>query len=149
MKYILTFAIAAFFIVMGQAQNEYVSWSAELVKKSADEYEVVLVADIEYKWFLYSQYLEEGGPIPTTIDFEESDAYSLEGKTDELAENSVEVMDDMFGMKLKKYKNKATFVQKIKSKSDLKSVKGSVEFMTCDDARCLPPEVIDFTATLK
>ena len=113
------------------------------------EYEVVLVADIEYKWFLYSQYLEEGGPIPTTIDFEESDAYSLEGKTDELAENSVEVMDDMFGMKLKKYKNKATFVQKIKSKSDLKSVKGSVEFMTCDDARCLPPEVIDFTATLK
>ena len=50
MKYILTFAIAAFFIVMGQAQNEYVSWSAELVKKSADEYEVVLVADIDYIW---------------------------------------------------------------------------------------------------
>ena len=134
---------------LGQAQNNVVKWSAELVHKGADEYEVVIEAEIESNWFLYSQNLGEGGPIPTTIDFTVNDSFSLVGETEELDENSVEKMDDMFAMKLKKYKNKATFVQQIKSSEDLNSVKGSIEFMTCDDTKCLPPTFVDFKAMLK
>jgi thiol:disulfide interchange protein DsbD len=134
-------------MVLGQAQKDVVSWTAELVDKGSNEYEVVIEANIKTNWFLYSQYLGEGGPIPTTIQFDEAESYSLIGKTEELEENGVEKMDEMFGMKLKKYKNKATFVQKISSEEVLTMVKGNIEFMTCDDSRCLAPRVIEFSAS--
>lgn len=147
MKYILTFSLVVLFSIMGQAQNDVVSWSAELVHKGANDYEVVIEANIIGKWFLYSQHLDEGGPIPTTIEFTLNDSFTLVGETEELDENSIEIMDDMFAMKLKKYKNKATFVQKISSETDLTAITGNIEFMTCDDSKCLPPKVIDFTAS--
>jgi thiol:disulfide interchange protein DsbD len=146
MKYILSIAFVAFFMVLGQAQNEVVKWTAELVHQEGNYYEVVLTADIEEKWSLYSQFLDEGGPIPTTIELNESSSYVIEGKVKENDMNSVETMDDMFGMKLKKFKTKAVFTQTISSSDDLKDVSGTIEFMTCDDSKCLPPQTIEFTA---
>ncbi len=149
MKYIITFFTVALFSFLGQAQKEVVKWETELIKLDDKQYKIVLTAHIEENWFLYSQYLDEGGPIPTTIEVEEQSHYSVDGKTEEMQENSVEMMDEMFGMKLKKYKKKATFVQKISSEKDLSEIKGSIEFMTCDDSRCLPPKVIYFTASVR
>jgi thiol:disulfide interchange protein DsbD len=52
-------------------------------------------------------------------------------------------------MKIKYFENKATFKQRIKaiSKSAF-DIKGSVTFMVCDDANCLPPTDIDLSFTI-
>lgn len=154
MNFILTTLISVLMAVCSPASHqttndipeEIVQWSAELVHVEGDFYNVVLTAEIYDKWSVYSQYLGEGGPIPTLVELEKSDAYKLEGKTQEESDYTVEKMDEMFGMELKKFFKKAVFTQKISSSQDLKSVKGSVEFMTCDDSRCLPPKLVEFTA---
>jgi len=134
------------FVVLGQAQKDVVKWNAEIVHESGDSYSVVLTADIDDKWCIYSQHLGDEGPIPTEFTFNESDLYIIDGKTVESDENREETMDDMFGMKLTKYKKKAIFTQSISAKGNLDKVEGTVTYMTCDDKRCLPPTTIDFTA---
>ena len=48
-------------------------------------------------------------------------------------------------MYIVKYKKQATFTQRIKAAEGLKEVAGYIEFMTCDEEKCLPPTEIEFT----
>ena len=56
-----------------------VEWSTSVEQVSETEYDLVIKATIEPKWHLYSQVLDEGGPIPTTFTFVESENYELVG----------------------------------------------------------------------
>ncbi len=59
-------------------------------------------------------------------------------------EEGVTVDDPIFQLRIKYFKDKAVFTQKIKlDDADLSTIKGSVEFMVCDDTRCLPPTIVD------
>ena len=51
-----------------------------------------------------------------------------------------------FNSTLKFYANKVDFVQKIKVKSAIATViKGSVNYMVCNDKQCLPPKDVPFS----
>jgi thiol:disulfide interchange protein DsbD len=53
-------------------------------------------------------------------------------------------------MKLKFYANKAEFKQKVKVlASGTNTLTGSLEFMCCDDTKCLPPSDVDFSFDLE
>ena len=56
--------------------------------------------------------------------------------------------DPNFDMILRWYDNSVNFYQLIKSNGEIASIKGYLEFMTCDDKQCLPPEYIDFEYSL-
>src|SRR5690606_22813203 len=105
---------------------------------------LVLSATIQDRWYVYSQFIEEGGPIPTSFSFEKSDAYSLIGSVSETPK-AVAGFDSVFSMQIAKHKNKVDFKQKIKLKQAKVTVKGMLEFMTCDDRNCLPPEEVEFS----
>jgi thiol:disulfide interchange protein DsbD len=45
--------------------------------------------------------------------------------------------------------NSVIFQQKIKLKAGQTTVSGQLEFMTCNDMQCLPPEDIDFSIPVK
>lgn len=47
------------------------------------------------------------------------------------------------------FEKKATFIQKVKLQVPATKISGSLEFMACDDAQCLPPEEIDFSFDVK
>jgi len=47
-------------------------------------------------------------------------------------------------MQLIKYGDEATFTQKVKVDPSVKTIKGYLTFMTCNDESCLPPKDIDF-----
>src|SRR5690606_13449329 len=85
----------------------------------------------------YSQNVPEDGPIPTTFVFESSEAYALVGETTE--DEGHEVDDPVFMMRIKYFEDKAVFKQRVKFISNPETIRGSVEFMVCDDSRCLPP----------
>lgn len=149
MKSLLTFSLVLLFSFLGlQAQDlEPVKWTYEVETLGTNEYLLKIDATIEKGWYLYSQHLADGGPIPTSFHFETSDDFDLE---EEVSENGpfVEGFDDMFGMDIRKYKELAEFRVKVKSEKSKFKVKGYLEFMTCDDQKCLPPVEEEFVLRL-
>ena len=121
---------------------EPVEWSTSVEKVSDTEYLLISTANIDNGWHLYSQNVPENGPIPTTFTFEDNTDFELNGSVSE--ETGKTVDDPVFQMKIKFFENKAEFKQRIKVLNDeLSIVKGEVEFMVCDDERCLPPTYVD------
>lgn len=126
---------------------EPVEWSTSVEKISDDTYILVSKANIEKGWHLYAQDVPEDGPIPTTFSYNLDEELVLLGLTKELEGHIVD--DPVFLMKIKYFEEYAEFRQAIKvSNNRLSSVLGEVEFMVCDDTRCLPPSYVDLEFNL-
>ena len=126
---------------------EPVEWSTSVEKISDDTYILVSKTNIEKGWHLYAQDVPEDGPIPTTFSYNLDEEVVLLGLTKELEGHIVD--DPVFLMKIKYFEEYAEFRQAIKvSNNRLSSVLGEVEFMVCDDTRCLPPSYIDLEFNL-
>ncbi|MDL2238579.1 thioredoxin family protein [Bacteroidales bacterium OttesenSCG-928-K22] len=123
---------------------EPVTWDFSTEKISDTEYNLIFKATIDKHWHLYSQDIpDDAGPVPTSFLFEESADYQLVGNT--LEPKPEEEWDPNFEMNLKFFSNEVKFVQEIKViNTNSLVVKGSLEFMACDDKQCLPPEFVDF-----
>lgn len=140
-NFILILALAIGFNAFSQIHDP-VKWSTAVEKMSDTEYILVANATIEPGWHLYSQNVPENGPIPTTFTFETEDSVELVNKV--IEEEGVTIDDPVFNMRIKFFGNSASFRQYIKLvNKELSIVKGEVEFMVCDDTRCLPPAYID------
>ncbi|MGJ8762125.1 MAG: cytochrome c biogenesis protein CcdA [Polaribacter sp.] len=121
---------------------EPVKWTTSVEKVSETEYNLVAKASIDRGWHLYSQNVPEDGPIPTSFSFEENEGYSLIGNVEEEEGHTID--DPVFNMVIKFFEDSATFKQKIKiTSTELTAIIGEVEFMVCDDSKCLPPTYID------
>ena len=119
-----------------------VKWSTKAVKISETEYELIATAAIEGKWHLYSQSVPQDGPVPTKFVFEGNSNYLKKGNTIEGEGKTID--DPVFQMKIKYFKQKADFKQRIKLKTKTSfTVKATVEFMVCNDSQCLPPNEVD------
>jgi len=126
---------------------EPVKWDNSVVKISDTEYILISTATIDKGWKLYSQNVPDGGPIPTTFEYKIEDNIELVGDTQE--EDGKEVMDKVFDMKIKFFKNKADFKQKIiVTNSAITTVNAEVGFMACDDEKCLAPSYLDLNYDL-
>ncbi|MBO3099433.1 protein-disulfide reductase DsbD family protein [Gelidibacter pelagius] len=119
-----------------------VKWSTSVEKISDTEYDLISKATIDRGWHLYSQDVPEDGPIPTTFTYDTGADAELMGNTTE--EEGRTVNDPVFNMRIKYFDDSAEFRQRINIlNKELSIVKGEVEFMVCDDMRCLPPSYID------
>ena len=128
----------------GQIQHP-VKWSYSVTRTCDEEATLIIKAKIEDKWHLYAQDVVEDGPIPTSFTFiKNANYYSLNGKTQQ--GTPITKVEPAFDNKLLSfYERSATFSQKIKIKTkDAFTVKGVLNFMTCNDAMCLPPEDVNF-----
>ncbi|NND78183.1 MAG: DUF255 domain-containing protein [Flavobacteriales bacterium] len=118
------------------------------VQQDGNEATLYFDATVDKPWHMYSQHLDEGGPIPTYFEFEKSEHFELLGETGEM--ESVQVYDPNFKMDLAYFEGDCSFDQKIKVKSSEDFViKGWLEFMVCNDKECLPPEMVDFEFNVK
>ncbi len=119
-----------------------VEWETSIEKTTDTTVTLIATANIDDGWHLYSQKVPDGGPISTTFTFKPTDDFSLIGKVSE--EKGKTVDDEVFNMKIKFFEDRAEFKQQIKLiNKELSIVEGEVEFMVCDDERCLPPEYVD------
>ncbi len=125
-----------------------VKWSYSTKDLGNCEAELILKATIDKHWHLYSQKPVEDGPVPTSFSFLPNTGYELIGKTQE--GKPIVKFEKVFGAEIGYFENDATFKQKIKIRTDKEvTIKGSLEFMVCDDGKCLPPETIDFEFKVK
>ena len=126
---------------------EPVKWSFSQEKTGDKEYTLILTAKIDKNWHLYSQYMKEGGPVPTSFRFDPSSDFQLVGKVEE--PRPKKMFDPNFDMEVAYFDHRADFKQKIKALVDRPfKVKGALEFMCCDDSRCLPPSEVEFEFTI-
>ncbi|MCR8560822.1 protein-disulfide reductase DsbD N-terminal domain-containing protein [Mucilaginibacter sp. BJC16-A38] len=148
MKKVFLAVIALVLSVGAKAQIEsHVKWSYAAKKISATEAVVFLKATIDDKWHIYGLDVKDGGPIKTSFTFAPSKDYSLIGKP--VQPTPVTKYEPNFKMDVTYFEKSVIFQQKIKLKSaNATAVKGQLEFMTCNDQKCLPPEDIDFSIPL-
>lgn len=126
---------------------EPVKWTMSVEKISDTEYDLISKATIDRGWHLYSQNVPEDGPIPTTFTYDTGADAELIGDTVE--EEGRTVNDPVFNMRIKFFDDAAEFRQRITLlNKELSMVKGEVEFMVCDDMRCLPPSYVDLNFDL-
>lgn len=148
MRLMLALLAGILFYSTAVAQSSPAHWSFKSKKISDTEYDLVLTAKVDQGWFIYSQYLEsDEGPIATSITFDENKNVELKGKASEEGHKK-EGFDDIFGMKLIKFSDEVTFTQRIQLKGKVEMVTGALEFMTCNDERCLPPTTVSFEIKL-
>ena len=117
-----------------------VTWSYAIAPISEETYKVFYKADISDGWTVYSQHLDDGGPIPTSV------TYDQKVTTSDNQEKGYkkEGLDPYFDMNVVKYLAKEPFVvsEVITSKED--KVTGYLTYMACDDKQCLPPTDVNF-----
>lgn len=124
-----------------------VKWSYAAKRISSTEAVVFLRATIQDGWHIYSLDVKDGGPIKTSFTFAPSKEYSLDGKATE--PTPVTRFEKAFSMNVSYFEKTVTFQQKIKLKSaNVSVIKGQLEYMTCNDKKCLPPEDLDFSIPL-
>ncbi|WP_343328817.1 protein-disulfide reductase DsbD family protein [Polaribacter staleyi] len=142
MKNIFIFLFLTFSLGIFSQIEDPVKWSTSVKKVSDTEFILISEASIEKGWHLYSQDVPDDGPIPTTFTYDVSKGgFSLDGNT--IEEEGHTIDDPIFGMRIKFFENSAVFKQKIKTTSDASTINGVVEFMVCDDSKCLAPTEID------
>jgi len=148
MKKVLLLMIVFMISAGAYAQIESpVKWSYAAKKLNNNEAVILLRATIQDGWHIYSQNVKDGGPIKTSFKFTPSNEYALVGKTSE--PTPVTKYEDAFKMNVSYFEKTVTFQQKIKLKSNkATAIKGQLEFMTCNDKKCLPPDDVDFTVPL-
>jgi len=145
----LFFLITALVISIGAyAQIEApVKWSYGAKRISSTEAVVFLKATIQDGWHIYSLNVKDGGPIKTSFTFPPSSEYSLAGKTTE--PTPLTRYEKAFSMNVSYFEKSVIFQQKIRLKSaKVSMIKGKLEYMTCNDMKCLPPEDLDFSVPL-
>ena len=98
-------------------------------------------------WHLYALDLPEGGPIPTAFTFEKGMGFFTVGKVVQPKPHSE--MDKNFNMVVNYFSGTVTFTQKVRVASATPvEVKGTIEYMCCNDEQCLPPKEVPFTFKL-
>ncbi|ACU04460.1 MULTISPECIES: protein-disulfide reductase DsbD N-terminal domain-containing protein [Pedobacter] len=124
-----------------------VKWSYAAKKTSKTEATLYLKATIDEGWHLYSQNMADGGPVKTSFKFTPSKAYKTVGKTTE--PKAIVKFEKSFDMNVSYFEKSVIFQQKVKLTGANAIVKGTLEYMVCDDSQCLPPETVDFSIPVK
>ncbi|PYF75818.1 protein-disulfide reductase DsbD domain-containing protein [Pedobacter nutrimenti] len=144
----LIFAFVLCVVLGASAQIENpVTWSYGQKKISKTEAIVFLKATIEDGWHIYSQNVKPGGPIKTTITFSPSKDYTKVGATSE--PKPMTKFEKTFDMNVSYFEKQVIFQQKVKLNKANTTVKGKIEFMVCNDSKCLPPSDVDFSVQVK
>jgi thiol:disulfide interchange protein len=146
-RFTFLFAALVLLTVSATAQIlEPVKWSFSSQKISSHEYALIFKASIDNRWHLYSQDIPQAPPA-TTFTFQKDSSYQLIGKVKEIGDE-IQEFDKNFNMELKFYADSVRFVQKVKIKGKGATVKGTLNFMCCDNTQCLPPKDVDFSFNL-
>ncbi len=126
-----------------------VSWKFSAGPTSpTGEVTLTLTAAIQDKWHIYSQFIEPGGPEPTSFAFAPSPAYELVGRVTEVT-TPVKAYEGAFKMNIAYFAGQAVFKQKIKLKASAATIQGTLSYMCCNDLQCLPPEELEFSLAVK
>jgi thiol:disulfide interchange protein DsbD len=125
-----------------------VKWTFSSKKIADKTYEVHATATVTGNWHIYSQNVGVDGPIPTAFTFTKNPLVTMDGQPKESGK-LITKDEEVWGGKVRYYENKVEFIQLVKAKSAAKTnVAGKVEYMVCNDEKCLPPSETTFSVAI-
>ena len=147
-KLLLLIGVLMLSVVANARIETPVRWAHGSKRTSATETMILLRARIQPGWHIYSQIVNEGGPIKTSFTFASSKRYTLVGKTIEPTPKTK--YEEGFKMNVGYFEKEVVFQQKIRIKSTSSTeVKGVLEYAVCNKIGCLPPEELAFNIPIK
>ena len=123
--------------------KEPVKWQHGLKMTGDNEAVVTFSATIDNGWHLYSTNLPDGGPLPTSIEWDLNGA-ELVGDIVPSVEPKVDV-DMIFHIKLGWWEKTVSLSQKLKITSPGYIIAGNISYMACDGRSCLSPQKEPFS----
>ena len=138
MRKILCLFIGIFLSINSIKSQEPVSFTTSVNPISENKYELITTSNIEKNWRLYSQYLTDGGAIPTEFTFKNEDpnSFNLIGKM--IESESITKFDPIFQLDQSYFINSNTFKQVIEiNNSEISKVFANIIFQACDDSLCI------------
>lgn len=125
-----------------------VKWTFSSRKIADKTYEVHAIATVGGNFHIYSQNVGVEGPIPTSFTFTKNPLVTLDGTPKENGK-LVKKKEEVWGGEVRYYENKVEFIQLVKAKNAAKTnVAGKVEYMVCNDEKCLPPSETTFSVAI-
>lgn len=104
--------------------------------------ELRIAATIDEGWHVYSTELEDG-PTAAILVIEEIEGIHSKGKLT-FEGKEIAKFDDMFGMEVRYFEEKVTFVQHFIIEKPGYKVSGYFQYGACDDESCMPPTDVAF-----
>lgn len=145
-----TFLILSFILLNSAALfaqlEKPVIWAYKAKKINNKEAELSIKATIQDKWHIYSLNVKSL-PLATKLTFASSKDYTLIGKPVE--PKPISIYDHTLKANLTYFEHEVVFKQKIKLNKNQTIVKGTVEFIACNDKSCLPADEISFSIPIK
>lgn len=122
---------------------EPVTWAFDTKDLGDGVFELEFKATIEDHWHVYSMNLpEETMTQPTVFEYDSLKGVQLDGKVVE--PEPITKFDPVNEEELSWFENEVTFTQKVRLTETDGYIKGALNFMACDDEKCLAPEWVDF-----
>ena len=135
-------------MAFSQGAKDPVTWTYTAKKKTDNTYDIVITATVPKPWHIYSSTSPKGAGMPTKITIKKNPLVTLSGGVKESGKLEKEY-DKNFEMEVKYYSDKVEFTQTITLKGKAKTnISGTVEYMVCNDERCLPPTTKSFDIKL-
>jgi len=149
MKKIIVICLTLIVALNANAQKiNPVKWTYEAVKKADKQYEIVFTASIDAPWHIYSMFVNKG-PVPTKISFKKNALLQLKGKIREIGKVEKQ-FDKNFGVEIATFSGKVQYLQNVSLRASGKtSIAGEIEYMACNDNRCLPSAKVPFEVVIQ
>ena len=137
MRKLCSFLILIFCSMQYLSSQDPVFFQTKVEKINDFDYELIVSTKIEKNWRLYSQFLEDGGAIPTEFLFKDTiNQFELIGHV--IESPSITKFDPIFGLDQSFFENSNTFRQKIKLlNTNINVISATIVYQACDDAICI------------
>ncbi|HEY2839452.1 MAG TPA: protein-disulfide reductase DsbD domain-containing protein [Pirellulales bacterium] len=110
---------------------------------------LILTAEIEKKWHVYSITQGKGGPYPTKIKLDENAAYKLAGDFTAVPKADAHKEAIFNDLLVETHEGKVTWWVPVEVSADFDPAKtpiaGKLTYQACNDENCLPPTPVKFT----
>ena len=146
-KFLITTSILFATLFSAFGQERPVHWSIDTDFDADGNTIIIVTADIDPTWKIYSNQTEEGGPIPTEITFETPESTVLKGTYAEAGDAHVE-FSELFDMQVATFTENASFIQLVDTFKGGDIVKATVTYMCCSGNQCLPPIDVELSVRL-
>jgi thiol:disulfide interchange protein DsbD len=128
--------------------SKQVKWAFNSKKIAEKTYEVHMTATINGNFHMYAQNVGVEGPLPTAFVFTKNPLVQFDGKVKEIGK-LIKKYESTWSGNVNYYERTVNFVQTVKVRGTAKTnIAGKVEFMVCDDSRCLPPGEVEFSVNI-
>ncbi len=123
-----------------------VTFHTQSLKIDDKTYDLVITADIEPGWHLYSQFNDPNGSNPVVLQWKKAgEDYELIGKTKEFG--TEKAYNDIFGVTETFWSGKAKMVQRVKLKKPVNAIDVYLEGQACKEACIMLKEDLHFDLT--